>query len=912
MGTAGRLRGLRAPPQCARTWLDNRNAIPVGLSRDALQCVAEMDGTAGLARIRRFPLGLVTAWALSLLCAAAAQTAPATFDLAGPTIEVDVTRNGRVLPAAQVPSLAAGDVVGLKADLSTGQAAHYLMVAAFLRGATNPPPTEWFSRCETWKDKCAAHGLSLTVPPGAQQLLVFMAPATGGDFKTLVNAVRGRPGAFVRTSQDLNQASLDHARLETYLAAIRSLGEEEPARLAEAAPLLARSLAIKVDEKCLGKIPVLQAPCLSQGREALILDDGHSASIAQQLTSGPASDLALEASNTPQLRSGYYGPFIGSFLDLAKMVDSFHTAQYQYFPALTSANGRQLGLTLNAPPSFHDPMSVLVVALPAIEAPQFPPLRPVDPEKTVCARKEPLVLPVEGAPLVFSSSYAHDLALRFPGKDGSAVDIPARADPARGGFIVQASALSTLVLHVPAKATLHGQWGFDSFEGPSFQFTNSSAQPWWLDPKDAPDLIVGRPDTVHLHADSVSCLDTVTMVSPAGKQWNLEWKATGVHDVEVKLPLQESSAGTMALLVKQFGEAESQRISFRAFTEPARLERFSVHSGDSEGTLHGNRLDEVETLSFAGTTFVPGTLSTSNGQDDLVLQAEGTHITRALKGSEATLATATLRDGRTVQVKASVDSARPSATLLSKSVRLPDVPAGSAIQLADERELPLRAELTFSLRALSPASFSNEDKIEVATANRAYSVVLGVDTRGITLQSSKIAVVTVNPSAEFGTSAFGPLRYRRIVDSVAGDWHPLVTLVRLPDLTRIQCPDSANAPCSLEGSRLYLLDSVSSEATFSAQTRVPDGFTARTLTLPRPTDGRVYFKLRDDPAVVSVVTLSVVPLKSQASQPASDSETNAKQFDGEPKISQPSSAPAPEERSDSQSVPPQPPLDDQP
>jgi len=56
---------------------------------------------------------------------------------------------------------------------------------------------------------------------------------------------------------------------------------------------VARSLAIKVDEKCLDKIPLLQASCLLQGRESLILNDGHSVSIAQALTSGPASDLAM-------------------------------------------------------------------------------------------------------------------------------------------------------------------------------------------------------------------------------------------------------------------------------------------------------------------------------------------------------------------------------------------------------------------------------------------------------------------------------------------------------------------------------------------------------------------------------------------------------------------------------------------
>ena len=61
----------------------------------------------------------------------------------------------------------------------------------------------------------------------------------------------GRPGAFVRASQDLNQASLDRSRLESYLLAMRAMNEADPAKLRAAAPLLARSLAIKVDEKCL-------------------------------------------------------------------------------------------------------------------------------------------------------------------------------------------------------------------------------------------------------------------------------------------------------------------------------------------------------------------------------------------------------------------------------------------------------------------------------------------------------------------------------------------------------------------------------------------------------------------------------------------------------------------------------------
>ena len=62
-------------------------------------------------------------------------------------------------------------------------------------------------------------------------MLLFLAPETGGDFRTLVSAVRGRPGAFVRTSQDLNQATLDRSRLEQYLVAVRALNAADPAKL---------------------------------------------------------------------------------------------------------------------------------------------------------------------------------------------------------------------------------------------------------------------------------------------------------------------------------------------------------------------------------------------------------------------------------------------------------------------------------------------------------------------------------------------------------------------------------------------------------------------------------------------------------------------------------------------------------
>ena len=64
-------------------------------------------------------------------------------------------------------------------------------------------------------------GIFVTVPGEAEEAVVFLAPETGGAFSTLRAAVRGKPGAFVRAVQDLEQASLDRARLEKYLDAVR-------------------------------------------------------------------------------------------------------------------------------------------------------------------------------------------------------------------------------------------------------------------------------------------------------------------------------------------------------------------------------------------------------------------------------------------------------------------------------------------------------------------------------------------------------------------------------------------------------------------------------------------------------------------------------------------------------------------
>jgi hypothetical protein len=812
-----------------------------------------------MTRTTRHRLELFLFAAIVLIAAGvAAHADPAPFDLAGPSLEVAVSRGMVTLPIAEVPNLAPGDQLWIKAELPVTQSAQYLMVAAFLTGSTNPPPASWFFRCETWSRQCAQEGLTVTVPQGAQQVLVFLAPKTSGDFSTLVDAVRGRPGAFVRASQDLNQAALDRSRLQAYLSAIHALDESDQARLKDVAPLLARSLAIKVNDKCLDRIPELQAPCLMQGEESLILNDGHTTSIVEALTSGPASDLALQASFTPQLSYGYYSPYIASVFDIAHILGSFRTAQYQYIPALASLKGEQLALTLNAPPSFHNPKSVMVVALPAVEDAQLPPLHAVDPKEIYCSRKSSLVLPVEGAPLVFSTAYTHDLTLSLTAENGETIDLPAKADAEQGGFVVDTASVGTTGLGDSVHGSLHGYWGFAAYNGPSFQLVNAHAQTWQLTTGDEAALIVGRQDTVHLRSDTVACVDNVMLRDPAGKELKAEWKTVKADEVELKLPLQTVQPGSLTLLVRQFGVKEPQALQLQTFSEAGHLDGFAIHAGDSHGLLKGSRLDEVASLLMKGIEFVPEKLSTNRGSDELSMVAHDAQAALALKAGDTAKAKATLKDGRVISLPASVGAPRPIVTLIGKSVQPSPSGSGSNIQLADQDELPQDATLIFSVRAQSPSAFAHDETIEVATADESYSATLSLTNGGITLENAQVAVATFDPAKALGSSAFGRLQFRVIANAAMGDWQPLATLVRLPVLKDLQCPSTLDLACKLSGSNLYLLDSVSSDPQFDRPVQIPEGFPGYALPVPRPTNGQLYIRLRDNPSVINPVALAAV------------------------------------------------------
>ena len=249
------------------------------------------------------------------------------FDLPGPKIDVYVTRGNTTLPIAQVPELQPHDKLRVKADLPATQSNRLLLIVAFLRGTTNEPPDNWFTKIETWKQP--PEGTLIVVPDGAQRAMLFVAPETGGDFDTLRSAVKGSPGLFIRANMSLNKASLEQQRIERYLAGMQTVTSDDEKVIQTRSAKLAAALALKPDAACFKQPVIDQVDCLTQTSTSLAAgmtgtwpDDQ-----VTLLSTGASGSFFNEAG---QADNAVYSAYVGTLIDLIHLVGMLHTAQYRF------------------------------------------------------------------------------------------------------------------------------------------------------------------------------------------------------------------------------------------------------------------------------------------------------------------------------------------------------------------------------------------------------------------------------------------------------------------------------------------------------------------------------------------------------------------------------------------------------
>jgi hypothetical protein len=465
-------------------------------------------------------------------------------------------------------------------------------------------------------------------------------------------------------------------------------------------------------------------------------------------------------------------------------------------------------------------------------------------------------LAADEAPLVFATEIAHGLTLHVQNKDGKSVDVPVKPDPSRGGFVLAGSLPKLENLGPDASGTLHGSWGFENFEGPTFHLRNApEAAHWELSTEDESALVVGREDTFHLHSELAACVEDIAVKNQHDKPAKISWKLVAPDDIEVKLSLAGTEPGKATLAVKQFALAKTIVVPLHTYAEEGHLDQFTIHAGDQQGVLKGARLDLVASLDVNGAHFLPAGLTRAEKQDELSLLAQNAPAS-GFPAEQKLTAQVTLKDGRVVKLKSTVEPQRPKLTLISKRIRT----AHSAIRLGSPEDVPLDGQISFFVRSEIPTRFPRDEKIEIGSVDGFFHTILSLADKDLSLQDQQTAVAVLDPHKSFGDSAFGPLQFRPVAaNGTAGDWQPLVHLVRVPGLKEVRCPDNPEKQCKLSGDLLYLIDSIASDRDFANPVSVPSGFAETSLAVPRPNGTVLYLKLRDDPTAINTAVLPVLP-----------------------------------------------------
>jgi hypothetical protein len=371
-------------------------------------------------------------------------------------------------------------------------------------------------------------------------------------------------------------------------------------------------------------------------------------------------------------------------------------------------------------------------------------------------------------------------------------------------------------------------------------------------------LVVGREDTLHIEGDSSLCVDRIEKPVAAGKASKLVWKSPKPKTLEVVVPMKEAAPGTVELAIYQYGLEKPDKLILKAYAEAASLEHLTLSVGDVGALLKGTRLDEVAKAELNGIIWIPTALSRVEDLDQLAMTAKAS--TAALEPGKRYFASIQLQDGRQLKAPVTVNPPRPQVDLLSKGTQNDASATPSPVHLSSPDDLPVERRLVFFFKSRVPVKFPRNEKIEVAAADDSFHALLTLADGSLMLGDAKTALAVIEPQIRFGSSAFGPLRARPVsANGVTGDWVTLGTLVRLPEFKELRCPHAAAKTCLLTGTNLFLAAAISATPQFDNVTDVPLNFMGTQLSVPHPTNGALYLRLRDDPVTVQTLTLPVAP-----------------------------------------------------
>jgi hypothetical protein len=591
------------------------------------------------------------------------ETPKPKFDIAGPSVIVNVVRNGETLPATMVPYLVPGDAIDISfpkdVQFSSSPRWH-LVVADMYEDAAQHAPTFPIRDADL---SAARAGAQWSIAyDGKATPVIFLIPEDGSRYGHGIPDARAaiadsaNRALLLRTATITANAEAKASTLESFLGSLSSV---EPGQLTDG-----RSRVAAASQSLFGYDLGDQA-CF----DVSVAQSTQYACAAQAITTGyestPKMNVVAAVGSELSVNTATYGMLIGALYQL--LARRRVVAHYIFVPGAIKPGSSSTTIFMDQEPAYDataaKPSTIVYFEVGSRGTSPAAAVYGPAPSLASCLNGTTLdvAMPFNGLPIYFRS---HRMLIRTPSQT---YDLPATYDALRG-YSASLTGDEVAALSGGGSVTISSLWGFDSLDAPPVNVVKAHSARWEIEQKPGTVNVVSGEKASSLtisdgDAGMGTCVRSVAVTDSVGRTIpvaNLQRTSDGV------VATLDSSAAigpAGSAVINEADKIVSAPLPFSIFPALPSITKAIAYLPKGTLVLEGSGLKYINTvtLEHTGITFGTGSPNT-DGSWTFTTQKPASYDPAWLHETMAISFTMLPPDPRTNAVEADVVYAPPSTT----------------------------------------------------------------------------------------------------------------------------------------------------------------------------------------------------------------------------------------------------------
>ena len=368
--------------------------------------------------------------------------------------------------------------------------------------------------------------------------------------------------------------------------------------------------------------------------------------------------------------------------------------------------------------------------------------------------------------------------------------------------------------------SMTGAYGFDSLTPKTVRVAFPRSSTWQVS-KDSDRLVSGREATITLISDAAPCIKKVSIHNGLFAKTFVPKVLDATHAI-VTVDLTNVPSGSLPMTIVQSNEAVKDKATLRVGQDDPDILNPVVYKDDSMIFLHGQRLQEIRSLTLSETSFMYDTQRSTGtngcfiaGHSASGLTADATASVTMFVNNSSSNSTSTIvqsisvQDTRPVLIAAQtrIESLNPDPTFVlpartfgsTDTMRL--TVSGNA-DLPSDYKVRIRRTHYGGIAGSKCAALSGE--------------IQGAELGGLLKVSGAAVQAIFRPGDILSDEAFGPFQVQLFdaTRNIGSDWLTLNgSFVRLASQLHVSCPTDSTKACELTGTNLKYISGISDNNT---------------------------------------------------------------------------------------------------